>query len=221
MKMKEIHDWVKSHKPHTAGIIIALIAVITLSVVGATRALSPKPADTASGKPTLTAEVPADTEKTPLNSEETKEAVAESTENTQASTETEAKATVTDAPKSASKPSDTASNNPAPNKPAEKAKTWVAEQGHWEDITEQSTVIDQVEWDERIYTGMSYVFGDGYIAYSGADCDAYVTKMLHEGKDDGYQDVPIYKTVHHPAVTHTETKVVDRKWVVDVPGHYE
>lgn len=154
-------------------------------------------------------------------SEDAKATVTESTEKAQASTETEAKSTVTDAPKSASKPSAPANSNPAPSKPAEKAKTWVPEKGHWENITQTVTVTDQEAWDEQVYTGTAYVFADGYTTTSDADARAHAKQCILDGKDDGYQFVKQYKTVHHPAKTHTETKVVDRKWVVDVPGHYE
>lgn len=154
-------------------------------------------------------------------SDDAKDAVAESTDKAQASTETEAKTTVTDAPQSASKPSAPANSNPAPSKPAEKAKTWVPEKGHWENITQTVTVTDQEAWDEQVYTGTAYVFADGYTTTSDADARAHAKQCILDGKDDGYQFVKQYKTVHHPAKTHTETKVVDRKWVVDVPGHYE
>ena len=154
-------------------------------------------------------------------SEDAKATVTESTDKAQASTETEAKTTVTDAPKSASKPSAPANSNPAPSKPAEKAKTWVPEKGHWENITQTVTVTDQEAWDEQVYTGTAYVFADGYTTTNHADARAHAKQCILEGKDAGWQDVNQYKTVHHPAKTHTETKVVDRKWVVDVPGHYE
>lgn len=372
--MNKLTAWVKSHKPHTAGIIVAFLAVITLSVAGATGVFSNKPADTASNTPTVTAEVPAKTEKTPVTinvtaddkvnenstptivhvestderkepvnfyhavdsgkktdtvevspgdykvtvtgvinndgsvtkpapaskeinvsikstdkskdaenkavvnveldkttpadkvtaddvkeiadatktaiengddslkgdagkaildkveantkanknlSDDAKATVTESTEKAQASTETEAKTTVTDAPKSASKPSAPASSNPAPSKPAEKAKTWVPEKGHWENITQTVTVTDQEAWDENKTVFDYYLFADGYKAYNNADARAHAVYCLKNGLDDGYQDVQHTETVHHPAKTHTETKVVDKKWVVDVPGHYE
>lgn len=373
--MNKLTEWVKSHKPHTAGIIVAIIAVITLSVAGATGVFSNKPADTTSDTPTVTAKVPTKTDKTPVTinvtaddkvnekstptivhvestderkepvdfyhavdsgkktdtvevspgdykvtvtgvinndgsvtkpapaskeinvsikstdkskdaenkavvnveldkttpadkvtaddvkeiadatktaiengdeslkgdagkaildkvetntkanknlSEDAKATVTESTEKAQASTETEAKSTVTDAPKSASKPSTPASSNPAPNKPAEKAKTWVPEKGHWENITQSVTVTDQEAWDEQVNTGSSeYVFADGFVTSDNATARAHAKECILAGKPDNYSLRPIYKTVHHPAKTHTETKVVDRKWVVDVPGHYE
>lgn len=64
--MNKLTQWVKSHKPHTAGFAIAIIAVISLSVAGATGVFSAKPADTASDKPAAAAKVPAKTEKAPL-----------------------------------------------------------------------------------------------------------------------------------------------------------
>ncbi|MBS4871170.1 MAG: DUF2275 domain-containing protein, partial [Atopobium sp.] len=67
--MDKLAKWVKSHKPHTAGLSIAIIAVIALAVAGITGVFSSKPADTASSETTLTkvtAEVPAHAKKTPV-----------------------------------------------------------------------------------------------------------------------------------------------------------
>ena len=161
-------------------------------------------------------------------SENAKATVTESTEKAQASTKTEAKATVTEAPKSASKPS-----APANNKPAEKAKTWVPEKGHWENTTEKVwvpnvvTVIDTPAWDEQVENGVKYVFSDGFTTYSNDERRAYDKRMLQAGTPVSYTWYPEYKTVHHDAVTHTEdrghyeNKVTGRKWVVDQAGHYE
>lgn len=155
-------------------------------------------------------------------SDDAKDAVAKSTNKAQASNETEAKTTVTEAPKSASN-----------SKPAEKAKTWVPEKGHWENDTEQVwvpnviTVTDKEAWDENKTVFDYYLFADGYKAYTTADARTHAVYCLKNGLDDGYQDVQHTETVHHPAVTHTEdrghyeTKVTGRKWVVDEAGHYE
>ena len=62
--MNKLTQWVKSHKPHTAGLSIAIIAVISLSVAGATGVFSAKPADTASDKPAVAAKVPTKAETT-------------------------------------------------------------------------------------------------------------------------------------------------------------
>lgn len=64
--MNKLTKWVKSHKPHTAGLSIAIIAIISLSVAGATGVFSAKPADTASNKPAATTKAPAKVEKAPL-----------------------------------------------------------------------------------------------------------------------------------------------------------
>lgn len=388
--MNKLTEWVKSHKPHTAGIIIAILAVIALSVAGITGVFSSKPADTASSETTLTkvtAEVPATTKKTPVKidvsadekvteestpaivrvqstderakpvdfyhavdsgkktstvevspgdykvtvtgvinndgsvakpakeskeiavsikstdkktdadnkatvgvnldetipadkvtaddvkeiadttktavengdsslkgdagkaildkvdantkanthlSEDAKANVTESTEKAQASTDTKAKTTVTDAPKSASQPSTPSAPKPTvKDKPAPKAKTWVPEKGHWENTTQKVwvpnvvTVTDKPAWNEKVSTGTCFVFSDGHVAYSAAEARAYDKKMILAGTPLGHSIQPQYKTVHHPAVTHTEdrghyeNKVTGRKWVVDAPGHYE
>ena len=64
--MNKLTQWVVSHKPHTAGLAVAIIAVISLSVAGATGVFSAKPADTTSDKPAATAKVPTKAEKAPL-----------------------------------------------------------------------------------------------------------------------------------------------------------
>lgn len=64
--MNKLTQWVKSHKPHTAGLSIAIIAVISLSVAGATGVFSAKPADTASDKPAATTKAPTKAETAPL-----------------------------------------------------------------------------------------------------------------------------------------------------------
>lgn len=64
--MNKLMQWIKSHKPHTAGLFIAIIAVISLSVAGATGVFSAKHADTTSDKPAATAKVPTKAETAPL-----------------------------------------------------------------------------------------------------------------------------------------------------------
>lgn len=161
-------------------------------------------------------------------SEDAKANVAESTEKAQSSTDTKAKTTVTDAPQSANKPS-----APAASKPTQKAKTWVPEKGHWENTTQKVwvpnvvTVTDKPAWDEQVKTGIKYVYSDGFTTYSKEELYAHDKKMILADTPGSYTWYPEYKTVHHPAVTHTEdrghyeNKVTGRKWVVDVPGHYK
>lgn len=167
-------------------------------------------------------------------SEDAKANVAESTEKAQSSTDTKAKTTVTDAPQSATQPSVPANNSgKTPSKPTSKAKTWVPEKGHWENTTQKVwvpnvvTVTDKPAWDEQVHTGTCFVFSNGYVACNPAEARAYDKKMILAGTPLSSSVQPQYKTIHHPAVTHTEdrghyeNKVTGRKWVVDVPGHYE
>lgn len=68
--MKDVFNtmkvWAESHTKTTIAAFIAIIAVISLSVAGATGVFSAKPADTASDKPAATAKIPAKVEKAPL-----------------------------------------------------------------------------------------------------------------------------------------------------------
>ena len=64
--MNKLMQWIKSHKPHTAGLFVAIIAVISLSVAGATGIFSAKPADTTSDKPAATTKAPTKAETAPL-----------------------------------------------------------------------------------------------------------------------------------------------------------
>lgn len=157
-------------------------------------------------------------------SDEVKDKVTESTEKASKETEKAPEKTVTTTPSSANKPS----------KPTEKAKVWVAEKGHYENTTEKVwipnvvTIVDKPAWTENVNTGKTiYKFSDGHIVYSNEERRAYDLAMLKAGTPVSYTWYPETKTVHHPAVTHTEdrghyeNKVTGRKWVVDVPGHWE
>ena len=370
--MNKLTQWVKSHKPHTAGLAVAIIAVISLSVAGATGVFSAKPADTASDKPAAAAKVPTKAETAPLKidvtadekvtesstptivhvqstdkreepvdfyhavdsgkktdtvqitpgdykvnvtgvinndgsvakpvaeskeiavsvksadkiaenkstanvkldktipadqvtaddvkeiadvtkiavengdsslkgdagkailskvenntnanthlSEDAKATVTESTSEAQASTATEAKPTVAETPAATSQSSAPAGNSNESASEPNKVQTWIPEKGHWEPITQTVTVTDQKAWNERVMTDSEYVFADGFVTNDNATARAHAKECILAGKPDNYSLRPIYKTVHHPAKTHTETKVVDRKWVVDEAGHYE
>lgn len=64
--MNKLTQWVVSHKPHTAGLSIAIIAVISLSVAGATGVFSEKTAKAPENKDAITAAASTDTAKTPV-----------------------------------------------------------------------------------------------------------------------------------------------------------
>lgn len=157
-------------------------------------------------------------------SDEVKDEVTESTKEASKETEKAPEKTVTTSPSSASEPSE----------PTEKTKVWVAEQGHYENITEKVwvpnvvTVVDKPAWNEQVADGTNYyVFSDGHVAYSKEERNNYDFAMIKAGTPVSYSIHKNYKTVHHDAVTHTEDrgyyedKVTGRKWVVDEAGHYE
>lgn len=157
-------------------------------------------------------------------SDEVKDEVTESTKEASKETEKAPEKTVTTAPSSANEQS----------KPAEKAKVWIAEKGHYENITEKVwvpnvvTVVDKPAWNENAKTGrLIYQHSDGHISYSTEESIAYRKQMLKAHTPVSYTWYPETKTVHHDAVTHTEDrghyedKVTGKHWVVDEAGHYE
>lgn len=105
-----------------------------------------------------------------------------------------------------SKPSNNSGSNASSSKPAEHTHDWVA-------VTETRTVVDQPAYDEQVpITEMK--------AYSICnDCGADITgntyehvkdHMINDTGNGGYHTewrevVTGYQTVHHDAVTHTET----------------
>lgn len=173
-------------------------------------------------------------------SDETKESTKETTESAQS--ETESKPTETVKPDNTGNTggnnndngnSGNGSDNDKPNPSKPKEPVWVPEQGHYEDIVEQVwvenwvTVVVTPEKTEQVYSHSTYVFSDGYVANTYADCEAYQMAQIAAGKPSNYSEKVHYKTVTTPAVTKQEdqgsyqNKVVGQKWVVDVPGHWE
>ena len=126
------------------------------------------------------------------------------------------------------------SSEPAP-KPTEKAKTWVPEKGHWENVTKKVwvpnvvTVVDTPAWDEKVESSepISIFAYDNYKAYTEEEHEAHTIMLIQQGHPNNYSLIYEYTTIHHEAVTHTEdrghyeTKVTGRKWVVDEAGHWE
>ena len=120
-----------------------------------------------------------------------------------------------------------------------KNKTWVPEQGHYEDVYETvhvpavtheepvyTTVVDQEEY--TTYTRVYHCKG----GFTTTDSAAAADYQDQHGGNVWWDDIEEY----HPAVTHQEqtgtTTVVDEpahdeqhkvgtKWVVDVEGHWE
>ncbi len=107
---------------------------------------------------------------------------------------------------SSSKPSNNSGSNSSSSKPAEHTHNWVA-------VTETRTVVDQAAYDEQVPITEMKEFA--ICNNCGADVTANPTahmknSLLNGGNCGGYHSecrevVTGYQTVHHDAVTHTET----------------
>ena len=109
---------------------------------------------------------------------------------------------------SSSKPSKSRnSSNSNSSKPAEHTHNWVA-------VTETRTVVDQPAYDEQVpVTEMREheICSSCGADLTGTDASAHVYQHMINGDDKGgwhsewREEVTGYQTVHHDAVTHTET----------------
>lgn len=109
---------------------------------------------------------------------------------------------------SSSKPSNSSnSSNSNSSKPAEHTHNWVA-------VTETRTVVDQPAYDEQVpVTEMREheICSSCGADLTGTDASAHVYQHMINGDDKGgwhsqwREEVTGYQTVHHDAVTHTET----------------
>ena len=138
-------------------------------------------------------------------------------------------------------PSSPQIEQPAETPASGPGRTWVEEQGHYEDVYETvhvpavtheepvyTTVVDQEAYTEEKIGNMR--MDDSPLFDTVEELDAWSVA-------NGVSAVSPYRvTVEHPAITHEEQtgtttvvdvpahdeqQVVDRKWVVDVPGHWE
>lgn len=108
---------------------------------------------------------------------------------------------------SSSKPSNNSGSNSSSSKPAEHTHNWVA-------VTETRTVVDQPAYDEQVpVTEMKEheICSSCGADLTGIDASAHVYQHMINGDDKGgwhsewREEVTGYQTVHHDAVTHTET----------------
>ena len=67
--------------------------------------------------------------------------------------------------------------------------------------TETYTLVDQKAWDEQVRSGSHFLFSDGHICYDGIEAMNY---QFDTGCS--YSVVDDYKTIHHEAITHQETR---------------
>lgn len=110
---------------------------------------------------------------------------------------------------SSSKPSNNSSSNSSSSKPAEHTHDWVA-------VTETRTVVDQAAYDEQVpVTEMKEheICNQCGADLTGLDIDAHFKNSYFNGGNCGgfhsewREEVTGYQTVHHDAVTHTETVI--------------
>lgn len=111
---------------------------------------------------------------------------------------------------SSSKPSSNSGSNSSSSKPAEHTHNWVA-------VTETRTVVDQAAYDEQVpVTEMKEheICNDCGADLTGIGDSALsnhlYNHMINDTGNGGYhsewrEEVTGYQTVHHDAVTHTET----------------
>ena len=106
-----------------------------------------------------------------------------------------------------SKPSNNSGSNSSSSKPAEHTHNWVA-------VTETRTVVDQPAYDEQVpVTEMKEheICNQCGADLTGLDIDAHFKNSYFNGGNcggfhsDWREEVTGYQTVHHDAVTHTET----------------
>ena len=106
-----------------------------------------------------------------------------------------------------SKPSNNSGSSSNNSKPAEHTHNWVA-------VTETRTVVDQPAYDERVpVTEMKEheICNQCGADLTGLDIDAHFKNSYFNGGNCGgfhseyREEVTGYQTVHHDAVTHTET----------------
>ena len=109
--------------------------------------------------------------------------------------------------KPSSKPSNNSGSSSSSSKPAEHKHDWVA-------VTETRTVVDQPAYDEQVpVTEMKEheICNQCGADLTGLDIDAHFKNSYFNGGNCGgfhsewREEVTGYQTVHHDAVTHTET----------------
>ena len=138
-------------------------------------------------------------------------------ENTTATTNTSSNKNNTS---SSSKPSNSSSNNSGTSKPSNNSgsssnSSKPTEHTHdWVAVTETRTVVDQPAYDEQVpVTEMREheICSSCGADLTGTDASAHVYQHMINGDDKGgwhsewREEVTGYQTVHHDAVTHTET----------------
>lgn len=115
---------------------------------------------------------------------------------------------------SSSEPSNSGSNNSSSSKPSNNSGS---NSNNWVAVTETRTVVDQPAYDEQVpVTEMREheICSSCGADLTGTDISAHVKNHVMIGDDKGgwysewREEVTGYQTVHHDAVTHTETVTI-------------
>ena len=214
----------RNKKTITIGFIVLILIIIILLLTRCSNSVetqntsikTDKTTEKAKKKTTTKKIESTSSQKTEVKQEEKKEETAkadssnksntsESKKDNTASTNTSSNKNGTS---SSSKPSNNnSSSNSNSSKPAEHTHNWVA-------VTETRTVVDQAAYDEQVpVTEMREheICSSCGADLTGTDASAHVYQHMINGDDKGgwhsewREEVTGYQTVHHDAVTHTET----------------
>lgn len=227
--MEKATDWIKSHKPHTAAIAIAIIAVVAVVIAAATGAFSTadKPDNTAkvenkvetsekSEADTIEKEDSGDTSASDEKKQGSADKEVDVDEALKADTSSE-KSSRADTNSKSSGSNNTSiggssSSSSSSSKPSAPAHTH-----SWKDHTATKqvwvpnivTVTDYA--DQQVAVGTKYVFAeDGFVTTDPGTAKAHAVELIKQGYFGNYRMETIYETQRVPVGSHTEDH-----------GHYE
>lgn len=112
-------------------------------------------------------------------------------------------------------PGSSASSGSGGSTSSQPSAKWVPDQGHYEDVTEQVWVpnIVYTMHEKYVCNACGASFSSKQAFYDHSD------KMWEQGQDHGGYTNDSYETKEDHG--RYDTKVTGRRWVVDVPGHWE
>lgn len=221
--MEKATDWIKSHKPHTAAIAIAIIAVVAVVIAAATGAFSTadKPDNTAkvenkvetsekSEADTIEKEDSGDTSASDEKKQDSADKEVDVDEALKADTSSE-KSSRADTNSKSSGSNNTSiggssSSSSSSSKPSAPAHTH-----SWKDHTATKqvwvpnivTVTDYA--DQQVPVGTQYVFAeDGFVTTDSSVAKAHAVELVKQGYFGNYRMETIYETQRVPVGSHEE-----------------
>ena len=226
----KLMQWIKSHTKQSICIAITIVLTVGFSIFMAVQ-VQPEPEAKAVTKEAI-ATVNKNVDTNEHISDETKESTKETTESAQSKTETKPAETVkpdntgnTSTGNSSGNKSGSNTSKTKPNTSKSKERVWVPEQGHYEEVWVENMVLVEITpaKTEKVYDYYEYIFAyDGYTTTDEYDCMNHQKELIIQDKPENYTNKRHYKTVTTPAVTELQDQgKYEKKWVVDVPGHWE